>query len=230
MNRRAALLVIIVLVMLIPASVIQAKETGGAGGAAAIGESPSALTPSPTPKPKPKKKPAPAIKDLSAPGGIGATRASFDLTYGAPTSDTFDDLNKQQHTDEALYDVPNSEGVTVDVLFVVNKDNKERGGDRAYDLIISAPSGSWWSLVDANIIADVVLPKDSKPEGDLAPVPDVATASFDWEEQSFKSSFMAKVVPDKRWYFNEVVGEITVSLQPSYPGQYNQIQVSTDAG
>ena len=168
------------------------------------------------------------LKDLSVPGGIGATRASFDVTYGAPTADVFDDISKKMHTDNATYDVPNSEGMSLDVLFVVNKDNKERGSDRAYDMIISAPTGQYWSLVDANIVADLVLPKDAKATSDLAPVPDIATATFDWEEQTFTSSFLGKVIPDKRWYLNEQVGLITVSLSPDYPGEYSQVNIGTE--
>jgi hypothetical protein len=168
------------------------------------------------------------LKDVSVPGGIGATRASFDLTYGAPTADIFGSIEKQLHTDDANYAVPKSQGMTIDVEFVVNKDNKERGSDRAFDIIVSAPDGKSWSLVDANIVVDLLLPKDAKATSDLAPVAGVATASYDWEEQTFTSAFVAKVIPGKNWYLNEQVGLITVSLQPDAPGVYTQINVGTD--
>jgi hypothetical protein len=167
------------------------------------------------------------LKDLSVPGGIGATRASFDLLYGAPVSDTFGDIEKQFHSDNAHY-LYVKNGITMDVLFVVNKDNKERAGDRAYDFIMVSAPGKAWSLVDAGIIAGLLLPKDAKATSDLAPVPGVATAEFDWEEQTFTSAFVAKVIPGKTWYLNDQVGLITVSLQPDAPGVYTQINVGTD--
>ena len=169
------------------------------------------------------------LKDQSVPGGIGATRASFDLTYGAPTADVFDDLSKKLHTDDATYSF-NSSGALlgIDVEFVVNKDNKERASDRAYDMIITAPSGSSWSLVDASLVADLVLPKDAKPTSALAPVPNIATENFDWEEQTFTSAFLGKVIPAKNWYLNDQVGLITVSLSPDFPGEYSQLTIGTD--
>ena len=169
-----------------------------------------------------------ASKDLSVPGGIGAARAGFDPTDGAPTTDVFDDVSRKMHTDDATHDVPHSEGRSLDVLFVVNKDDKERGGDRAYDMIITAPAGRHRSPVDATIVAGFVLPNDAKATGDLAPVPNVATPSFDREEQTFTSPFVAKDIPDTHRCLNGQAGLITVSRQPGNPGGHTQLNVCTE--
>jgi hypothetical protein len=175
------------------------------------------------------KTPKHAPAQVSAPGGLGNTRADFERFYGKPAVDTFDDLAKSLHADDAEFHIKSS-GVVLLVEFLVNKDNVLRSTDRAFDIAVQAPPDRPWTLIEADAVAAYLLPKDAKSLGDLAPAQTTPPqTTIIWEQQFYSSSSLAKAIPDKTWWTSDdKIGDFGVSLNLDSNGSWSSVTIGTD--